>query len=114
MTLKIGIKLLGIAITLLLGVLLLLQSKKVKDFTELEPANPRGKIELRAVMGGTLIGIGFAAILFPVPQVYKTLSITFITITTVRGVMMFIDKSIDKSNLISLLISDVLAVLYYL
>lgn len=113
MTLQTGIKLLGSTIAILLGVLSLLQPKKVKDFTELEPANPRGKIELRAVMGGTLIGLGLAAILFPVPQVYKTLSITFITITAVRGTMMLVDKSINRSNLISFLASGVLAVLYY-
>lgn len=109
-----GLKLLGSTITILLGILLLLQPKKVKDFTELEPANPQGIIELRAVMGGTLIGLGLAAFLFPVLQVYKSLAITFFAITAVRGIMMFIDKSINRSNLISLLISGVLAVLYYL
>ncbi len=114
MTLQMGLKLLGSTITILLGVLLLLQPKNVRNFTELEPANPQGKIELRAVMGGTLIGIGLAAFLFPVLQVYKSLAITFFAITAVRGVMMIIDKSINRSNLISLLISGVLAVLYYL
>jgi len=113
MTLQMGLKLLGSTITILLGALLLLQPKLVKSFTELDPANPRGKIELRAVMGGTLIGLGLAAILFPIPQVYKSLATTFITITAVRGVMMLIDSSINRSNLTSLLVSGVLAVLFY-
>jgi hypothetical protein len=114
MTLVMGLKYLGVTVIIMFGVWGLIQPKKVKGFTGLEPATPKGEIEIRSVLGGTLIGLGIAALVFPMPQVFKTLSIAFITITVVRGIMMVVDKSIDRPNLISLFAGGILAAIFFL
>jgi hypothetical protein len=104
----------AVIVTILTGVYSLLQPKKIKDFTGLEASSPRAITEIRAVMGGTFIGLGIAAIIFPIPEVYKTLAITYAAIAVIRGISMVTDRSLVKSNVISLLTELVLVVILYL
>jgi hypothetical protein len=108
------LKIIAIIVTVLTGVYSLVQPKKIKGFTGLEASSPRVTTEIRAVMGGTFIGLGIAAFVFPIPEVYKTLAITYAFIAVIRGISMVVDKSIEKSNLISLATEVIFAIILYL
>jgi hypothetical protein len=96
------LNLFAVVVTLLTGLYSLIQPKKIKGFTGLEASSPRATTEIRAVMGGTFIGLGIAALIFPIREIYLMLGITYAAIAAIRGVSMVIDKAVEKSNLISL------------
>ena len=104
----------AVVVTILTGVYSLLQPKKIKDFTGLEASSPRAITEIRAVMGGTFIGLGIAALIFPTPEVFKTLAITYAAIAVIRGISMVTDKSVVRSNVISLITEVILVVILYI
>ena len=104
----------AVIVTILTGVYSLVQPKKIKDFTGLEASSPRAITEIRAVMGGTFIGLGTAALIFPTPEVFKTLAITYAAIAVIRGISMVTDKSIVRSNVISLVSEVVLVIILYI
>jgi hypothetical protein len=104
------LKYVAVIVTLLTGLYSLLLPKKIKGFTGLEASSPRAITEIRAVMGGTFVGLGIAALVFPVREVYLMLGITYAAIAAIRGVSMVLDKSMEKSNVISL-VSEVILVL---
>jgi hypothetical protein len=91
-----------VVLTVLTGLYSLLAPKKIKGFTGLEASSPRAITEIRAVMGGTFVGLGIAALIFPTREVFLTLGITYTAIALIRAVSMVMDKSMVKSNLISL------------
>ena len=57
------------------------------------------------------IGLGIAVFVFNIPEAYKMLGIMYATLGAVRAVSMVIDKSIEQSNIISLIAEIVLAVI---
>ena len=104
----------AVIITLLTGLYSLLAPRKIKGFTGLEASSPRATTEIRAVMGGTFVGLGLAALLFPVREVFMTLGITYAAIALIRTGSMFLDKAVEKSNLISLATEIVLVIVLVL
>jgi hypothetical protein len=108
------LKLFAVVVTLLTGLYSLVQPKKIKGFTGLEASSPRATTEIRAVMGGTFVGLGAAALIFPIREVYLMLGITYAAIAAIRGVSMVVDKSMEKSNLISLATEVLLVVILVL
>lgn len=108
------LKYVAVIVTLLTGLYSLLQPKKIKGFTGLEASSPRAITEIRAVMGGTFVGLGIAALVFPVREVYFMLGITYAAIAAIRGVSMVLDKSMEKSNVISLVSEVILVVILVL
>jgi hypothetical protein len=90
------------ALTVLTGIVSLVRPRSVTGFTGLEPAGGRGVTEIRAVLGGFFIGLGGAAILLNVQPAYQTLGIGYLVVGVTRAISMFIDRSIVRSNLISL------------
>lgn len=108
------LKYVAVIVTLLTGLYSLLQPKKIKGFTGLEASSPRAITEIRAVMGGTFVGLGIAALVFPVREVYLMLGITYAAIAAIRGVSMVVDKSMEKSNVISLVSEVILVVILVL
>ena len=108
------LKIVAVVVTLLTGLYSLLQPKKIKGFTGLEASSPRATTEIRAVMGGTFVGLGIAALIFPIREVYLMLGITYAAIAAFRGVSMVIDKAVEKSNLISLATEVILVVILVL
>ena len=105
------LKYVAVAVTLLTGLYSLLQPKKIKGFTGLEASSPRAITEIRAVMGGTFIGLGVAALLFPVREVYLTLAIAYAAIAVLRAISMVVDRSMERSNWISLA-SEIVLILF--
>ena len=104
----------AVAVTLFTGLYSLFAPKKIKGFTGLEASSPRAITEIRAVMGGTFVGLGVAAIIFPVREVFLTLAIMYAAIGLIRAVSMVVDKAMEKSNLISLVSEVVLVILLVL
>lgn len=100
--------------TILTGAVSLFWPLRVRGFTGLEVSGGRGITEIRAVLGGVFIGLGAAVIYLRDPSAYLTLGITYLVIAGVRTVSMFIDKSVERSNVISVLTEVVFGVILVL
>jgi hypothetical protein len=93
----------------------------VRGFTGLETPGPRGVTEVRAVLGGAFIGVGVAPLLFHIlggyasaQPAYQTLGITYLAIFAARVLGMVVDRSLERSNWISLATEIVLGVVLVL
>lgn len=104
----------AVGVTLLTGAYSMIKPGSIKGFTGLEASSPRAVTEIRAVMGGTFIGLGLAALLLNTPEVFKMLGIAYAAIAVIRMVSMMLDKSVIRSNVISLVSEIVLAILLVL
>jgi hypothetical protein len=91
------LKIVAVIITILTGLYSLFAPKKIKGFTGLEATTPRATTEIRAVR-----------------EIYLTLAITYAAIALIRGVSMVLDKSMVRSNLISLVSEVVLVIVLVL
>lgn len=100
--------------TIITGLVSLIRPRSIKGFTGLEAPGPRGVTEIRAVMGGTFIGAGLAPLLLGGNVAYQVLGITYLVIGLVRGVSMVLDKSVVKSNVISLIVEIVFGIILML
>jgi hypothetical protein len=100
--------------TILTGLLSLLVPTKIEGFTGIKPVGGRGITEIRAVFGGLFIGLGIAAFLLDTTITFPMLGIMYLAIGTVRVLSMFLDRSIMRSNLISLLVEIIFGVLLVL
>jgi hypothetical protein len=109
-----SIELLKIAVTvatILTGAVSLFWPHRVRGFTGLEVSGGRGITEIRAVLGGVFIGLGAAVIYLREPAAYMILGITYLVIAVVRTISMFIDKSVERSNVISVITEVVFGVI---
>lgn len=100
--------------TIATGLLALLKPKSIDGFTGITATGPRGITEVRAIFGGLFIGLGAAAILLNTQAAYQMLGITYGAIAAVRIVSMFLDNSVEKSNIISAIVEVVFAVILML
>lgn len=90
--------------TILTGLVSLFKPESVTGFTGLRPEGGRGITEIRAVLGGFFIALGAAPLLLNSPIAYMMLGIAYLVVALVRGISMFVDKSISQSNIISLIV----------
>jgi len=88
--------------TILTGAVSLFWPSKVQGFTGLSANGGRGLTEIRTILGALFIALGAAALYFNIPATYQMLGITYLTMAIIRGISMFIDKSVVSSNIISL------------
>lgn len=93
-------------ITAATGLLALVKPTAVYGFTGLSAGGVRGISEIRAIFGGLFIALGVAP-LFLGGAAYLFLGIGYLAIAAVRLVSIFVDRSTDSSNLISLAIEIV-------
>jgi len=100
--------------TIAFGLYSVIRPRAIKSFTGLDVTGPRGVTEIRAVMGGTFVGLGLAPLLLAVPAAYQTLGIAYFVIAAVRIVSMFMDKSVMSSNLISVVSELILGIILVL
>ena len=96
------LKIVAAIATVATGALALFAPRSVFGFTGLSAPGPRGITEIRAVLGGLFIGLGLAPFLLQSPAAYKMLGIAYLAILAVRLVSLFVDKSFEQSNYISL------------
>ncbi len=95
-------KYIGVAGTIVVGLVALVRPSSAVGFTGLQPLGGRGTTEIRAVLGGLFIGLGAAPLLLRTPAAYQTLGIGYLATGVVRAISMFADKSLVASNTISL------------
>lgn len=98
-------------LTILTGLLALVKPKAIYGFTGLRAEGGRGITEIRSIFGAMFIALGGVAIYFRQSGTYSMLGITYLAIFFVRLVSMFLDHSVERSNLISLVTEIVFGVI---
>jgi hypothetical protein len=88
--------------TILTGLYSLVVPTQIESFTGIRPIGGRGITEIRSIFGALFIGLGFAALVLDKSVSYPMLGIMYLAIAVVRIISMFIDDSIERSNLISI------------
>jgi len=107
-------KIIAAAGTVGTGLLALLKPKFVYGFTGLRAEGGRGITEIRAILGGLFIALGGVALFYRSPETYRMLGLSYLGIALVRLVSMFVDDSIERSNIISLAVEVVFGVILIL
>ena len=90
--------------TILTGLYSLIKPTAITGFTGLQPVGGRGITEIRSILGGVFIALGAIPLALNSPDAYLMLGITYLVIAFVRGISMFLDKSVVSSNVISLFV----------
>lgn len=93
------------------GLLALVKPRSIYGFTGLEAKGGRGITEIRSIFGGLFIALGAVALYFRTSEVFLVLGVSYLAIGLVRAFSMFLDKSIERSNIISLLTEIVFGVI---
>jgi hypothetical protein len=100
--------------TIAIGLLSALRPLAVTGFTGLAAPGARGKTEIRAILGGVFIGAGLAPLLLNAPAAYQGLGILYLVTAAVRAIGIAVDRSSERSNIISLASEIALGVLLIL
>lgn len=103
----------GIA-TILTGMVSLFWPLRVRGFTGLDVDGGRGVTEIRAILGGFFIGLGAAVLILNDPAAYQTLGIAYLVVAVIRTISMFVDKSLVRSNIISVVAEVILGLILVL
>jgi hypothetical protein len=96
--------------TILTGLLSLVAPAKIEGFTGIHPIGGRGITEIRSIFGALFIGLGIAALLLDKAVAYPMLGIMYLAIAVVRAISMVLDRSVERSNVISLVAEIVFGV----
>lgn len=96
------LKTVAAVVTLATGLLSLIRPRSVQGFTGLDVSGPRGVTEIRAVLGGAFIALGAVPLLTRTPDAFRMLGIVYLLIGVTGIVGLILDKSLERSNLISL------------
>ncbi|MBI9044285.1 MAG: hypothetical protein JEZ06_07355 [Anaerolineaceae bacterium] len=89
--------------TILTGVFSLVAPSRIEGFTGIKPIGGRGITEIRSIFGALFIGLGLAAFFLDTQTAYPMLGIMYLAIALIRLVSMFVDHSVERSNIISLI-----------
>ena len=100
--------------TILTGMLSLFWPKMAEGFTGLTAPGGRGITEIRSILGALFIGLGIAVFLLGTRETYQMLGIMYLAIGAVRAVSMVTDKSIEQSNIISLVVEIIFGIILVL
>jgi hypothetical protein len=104
----------AVILTIVTGLVSLLWPRSVFGFTGLTAPGSRGITEIRSVLGGLFIGLGIAVLLLATHEVYQMLGFMYLAIGAVRAISMVVDKSIERSNVISLIVEIIFGVILVL
>jgi hypothetical protein len=108
------LKYLAAIATILTGLVSVFRPHSVLGFTGLEVSGGRGVTEIRTILGAVFVGLGAAVMYFNTPAAYQVLGITYLVMAVVRGVSMFTDRSVVRSNVISFAAEAVLGIILVL
>jgi hypothetical protein len=100
--------------TIAAGLISLIRPRSVLGFTGLMVPGARGLTEIRAVLGGAFVGLGAAPLILSAPAAYYTLGITYLTIAVARTAGTIVDKPLERSNFISLVVEIVFGIILVL
>ncbi|HSJ56530.1 MAG TPA: DUF4345 family protein [Anaerolineae bacterium] len=84
--------------TALVGLVSLAVPEKVKGFTGLDVSTARGLTEMRAILGGSFVGLGIAPLILNEPAAYAMLGIVYLATAVARVIGIVIDRSGETSN----------------
>jgi len=96
--------------TIATGALALVKPQAVQGFTGLTIAGARGVSEVRAIFGGLFIALGLAPF-FLGTTAFHMLGWGYLGIAVVRLPSIFLDRSKEQSNIISLIIEIILGII---
>jgi hypothetical protein len=88
-------------VTIAVGAYSMLWPRRVRGFTGLDVESGRGITEIRAVLGGFFVGLGLFAMILG-GEAYRLLGAAYWVVAAVRGVSMFVDDSVEQSNIVSI------------
>ena len=108
------LQLIAVIATILTGLVSLINPLGVQGFTGLTAPGGRGIIEIRSILGGLFIALGAVPLVLNSPIAYLMLGITYLAIALVRGISMFMDKSVVQSNVISLAVEIIFGIILVL
>ena len=108
------LKIIGAFATVATGLISLIRPRSVTGFTGLSPKGPRGITEIRAVLGGLFVGLGVAPLVLSTPAAYQMLGVAYLFVAVVRTASMIMDKSVERSNIISLAVEVIFGVILVL
>jgi hypothetical protein len=108
------VKMLVALATALVGVIALVWPNRITGFTGLAAPGARGITEIRVVLGGFFIALGILPVLFNASDMYLMLGFTYLIAGIIRLVTMFLDGSVERSNIISTVVELVFGVLLVL
>jgi hypothetical protein len=94
-------------VTVATGLLSFVLPRSVQGFTGLDVSGPRGVTEIRAVLGGAFIALGTVPLITRTPEAFRMLGIVYLVIGATRIVGMILDRSLERSNIISLAVEIV-------
>ena len=97
--------------TIATGLFSLVKPLSVRAFTGLEVAGPRGITEIRAVLGGFFVALGAAPLIFGITGMFLMLGFAYCGVAAVRAFSMVFDKSLMRSNYISLAAEVILGII---
>ncbi len=100
--------------TILTGLVSLLFPRRVTGFTGLEPRGGRGITEIRSILGGFFVALGAAPLILKADAAFTMLGIAYLVVGVVRAISMFVDRSVESSNVISLVAEIILGVILVL
>jgi len=100
--------------TIVTGLVSLIWPRSVRGFTGLSAEGPRGITEIRAILGGFFVALGAVPLILGAPETYVMLGITYLVVAVVRAASMIIDKSVEQSNVISLVVEIIFGVILVL
>ncbi len=104
----------AVIVTIVIGLFALVAPTRIEGFTGLKTVGGRGVAEIRAIFGGVFIGMGVATFLLDKSIAYPMFGIIYLAIGLVRVVTIFLDKSRQSSNLISVVSELTFGVLFLL
>lgn len=87
--------------TVLVGAYSLFAPISAGKFTGLIPEGGRGVTEIRAVLGMFFVALGVYPILFPVATAFHMLGFAYLLVGAARLISIFVDRSGNQSNWIS-------------
>ena len=87
--------------TIVIGLVSLIAPRRTLGFTGLDVQGGRGVTEIRAIFGAMFIALGAVPLLFGDVVAFQMLGITYLALGVVRGVSIWLDKSLVQSNVIS-------------
>jgi hypothetical protein len=90
------------AATIATGAVALVRPRSITGFIGLNTAGGRGVTELRAIFGAAFIALGIYPLVVDMTVAYRMLGVMYLAIAAVRTPAMAIDKSVTRSNLISI------------
>jgi uncharacterized membrane protein HdeD (DUF308 family) len=100
--------------TTVTGLIALIWPRSIGGFTGLRAQDGRSTTEIRAALGGFYIGLGVVPLILNAAAAYQMLGITYLVVGVVRAISMFIDRSVNQSNIVSLVVEIVFGVILVL